>query len=391
MQLAIFNLQADESAQVIAAQLRKPGLLASTRQRLQKQLDSARANVEQLNALLEPMLTPEATGVDDDAPASDPDQLEPLLAHFELLLRDWGWSDDLSEENARALALVRDVWPESPGRVLVLGPGACRLAYDLHRTAAPESTTALDVDVLLLGVARRMLEGGELRLTEAPSDVNRLAKLYQDLVLRAPHGAVDDFELVFGDGLAPAFRDGSFDTVLTPWFIDQVPLDLRDFIGEIQRLLAPGGAWVNTGPLIYRPRTQVSNHFTIEEVTELAGLAGFEVERVLSGDWRYLCSPLKARGRYEISFAFRARRADPPGENPGGPPPWLVLTHLPVPPIPGSHIMNPSSQVVRAVLERVDGKRSINDLAQELGRRGNMRPADLIDAIRSVLADLTHR
>jgi Methyltransferase domain len=58
------------------------------------------------------------------------------------------------------------------------------------------------------------------------------------------------FVLVLADGLDPPFADASFDTVLTPWFIDQVPDDVRLLTGAIHRVLKPSGCWVNHGPLL---------------------------------------------------------------------------------------------------------------------------------------------
>lgn len=387
LQLALFGLQGAESAEALEAQLARVALLPATQARLRSQREAAQANIAELTALLEPLVDPDVTEVDEAAAAPDPHALPPLLQYFELLLRDWSWSDAECDENARALALARRHLPERPGHLLVLGAGAGRLAYDVHRACAPASTTTVDLDLLLAAVARRMADGGQLALTEAPSDVNGLAGLRERRVLRAPGGPVTGLRVLLADGLQAPFHDGAFDAVLTPWFVDQVPDDLRGFVGEIGRLLRPGGIWVNQGPLIYRKGTPPACQYTIEEVVELARLAGFDVGPVSHEDGRYLCSPLKGRGRFERVFAFRATRLERAPEELGGTPSWLVLSHLPVPRVPGADLRVGDTDAVAAVLALADGTRSLAAIARALAERTGMAVIDLEELVRAVLRD----
>lgn len=113
---------------------------------------------------------------------------------------------------------------------------------------------------------------------------------------------------MFADGLAPPFADESFDTVLTSWFIDQVPRDLPAFIHTLTKLLRPRGRWLNQGPLVYREQTSFEKRYAREELFELARAAGLAV-----GDWsrtsqRYLVSPLTGNGRIESVLSFVATR-----------------------------------------------------------------------------------
>jgi SAM-dependent methyltransferase len=396
VQQAVFNLQGQESESVYEGELRKPALLGETRSRLETQLAAVRANIAELNGLIDPLLTEDATGVSESAPAPNPEEVEPLISYFELLLRDWGWSPDENDENARATALIEDAVAKTgnanatPGHVLVLGSGAGRLAYELHVAHRPSSTTTIDIDLILSAVADRMVRGQSLPLTEAPSDANQNARLSSDRTLRAPRGALTDFQVLLADGLNPPFAAESFDTVLTPWFIDQVPPDVRNLLGVIHRLLKPGGRWINFGPLIYRKRTPLSQSFTIEEIVALAELAGFDVAPAVQGDWRYLCSPLKARGRHEISFAFCATKSSMENARvtPDGQPSWLVLPHLPIPVFAGSALLSHPHPVYRRVLERLNGNTSIADIAGVLGKQAEMNPVDLYDSIRAILIEV---
>ena len=61
-------------------------------------------------------------------------QRDALVDEHDSLLRDWAWE---SVENDSRFECVREVLPErkafKAGKLLTLGAGACRLAYDLHR------------------------------------------------------------------------------------------------------------------------------------------------------------------------------------------------------------------------------------------------------------------
>jgi hypothetical protein len=84
---------------------------------------------------------------------------------------------------------------------------------------------------------------------------------------------------VIANGLAAPLRRQCFNTLLTPWFIDVVPSDLRDFMGVLRSLLAPNGRWINFGPLLYPERGSASCQFSVGELFELATIAGFQIEK----------------------------------------------------------------------------------------------------------------
>lgn len=226
------------------------------------------------------------------------------------LFRDWGWSNGQDEENRRSLAVIREVTgAKSLGRVLVLGAGGCRLAYDLHLHGDATETVALDIDPVLLVIAEAVIRGGQVSLTECSVNAPETEPVSHRWILSAPDGplASESFHVVLADGTNPPFADGSFDTVVTPWFIDQVPTDLDAFIGRLRTLLRPGGRWINHGPLIYRPDAlPVTQWLTREEIFDLAGSVGFRV-----GAWQTLSqpctlSPLTGRGLIENVLTFEA-------------------------------------------------------------------------------------
>ena len=127
-------------------------------------------------------------------------------------------------------------------------------------------------------------------------------------ILSASAGPLGDdvFHFFFANGMAPPFRNGTFDTVVTPWFIDQVPTDLPAFLARVRGVLKPGGRWINHGPLIYPVDAPLARCFSREEVFELASRAGFRIDKWSSQSAPHLVSPLSGRGKIEWVLTFGA-------------------------------------------------------------------------------------
>ena len=74
----------------------------------------------------------------------------------------------------------------NPGRMLVVGAGAGRLAYDVHARRRPATLVAADLNPLMMIVARRMFSGGRVELYEFPVAPRDLASHAVLRDLRAP-------------------------------------------------------------------------------------------------------------------------------------------------------------------------------------------------------------
>ena len=90
-----------------------------------------------------------------------------LNTYYANIHRDWAWGE---EENEASLQQIRAVLHDHAelGRVLVLGAGAGRLAYDIHRAFDCAATVAVDFNPLLMMVARTVTSGEQLKLYEFP-------------------------------------------------------------------------------------------------------------------------------------------------------------------------------------------------------------------------------
>jgi uncharacterized protein YbaR (Trm112 family) len=235
-------------------------------------------------------------------------QQSSLVEHYAQIHRDWGWDDGERGEAFEATAEVSEIIGDRKlGKFLILGAGACRLTQDLHHRHHATATLALDVDPLPFVVARRNLSGESVRLYEFPPWPLDSKRLFADRTLSSRLPVDPTLRLIFADGLAPPVRRGSFDTVLTPWFIDQVPNDMKSAFDRIWQLLPVGGRWINFGPLIFRQEhTALPHRYCVDEVLELVAAAGFRLERHSFRSMQYLKSPIGSQGRTETVLTFSA-------------------------------------------------------------------------------------
>ena len=308
-----FDAGMDRGLLELLAQIRKGDRLPLTQQRLEtlhRQLERHSRRILQLvsDAGLETAVYEAADKTASPAPEAS------LLQYYPQIHRDWGWSSD-NDEAADAQRAVSDVVAERPlGRLLVLGAGACRLTQDLHHRHGATLTVAVDLNPLPFFVAQRLLRGESVSLFEFPAWPLDSKHPCVERQLASPWPADPRIELLFADGLKPPVRAGTFDSVLTPWFIDHVPSDMRSLFARLWELLPVGGRWLNFGPLIYREEhTPLEHRYCVDEVLELVREAGFRVERYSFRRMKYMQSPASTQGRTETVLTFSAERlASPP-------------------------------------------------------------------------------
>ena len=306
-QLGLLVQQGAETPRALEQQAAQPGLGDATRRRLNALALAVAEQVADITRVLGPVLggpLPPWEGLGLPRGAAD---------YITCLFRDWGWSGGHDEENDRSLATVRRVaGAHALGRTLVLGAGGCRLAYDLHLQCGAAQTAVVDVDPYLLVVAEAVIRGGEIPLTESSVNAPEVDPVGRRWTLTAPAGPLgeDVFRFFLADGTQPPFSEQTFDTVVTPWFIDQVPIDLEGLVRRVHGLLAPGGRWIKHGPLIYRPDAlPIARWYTREELFDLAAAAGFRVGAWEQTSQPHFVSPLTGRGLIETVLTFEASRA----------------------------------------------------------------------------------
>jgi hypothetical protein len=302
-QLGLLLERGEQTWAALTEAAAQAGVLETTRARLRTLAAAAKHQVDDFARVLSPALG-EAAAAGGGLPRG-------VVEYAGYLYRDWGWPAVGYRENDQPLAeLGRLLGTQELGRMLVLGAGACGLAYELHLRHGATETVAVDIDPYLLVVASRVVRGEQVRLTEASLKVIDDAEVSRQWSLVASSGPLDAgvFSFVFADGVAPPFEQESFDTVVTPWFIDQVPRDLPSFFGTLRRLLRPGGRWLNQGPLVYPEQTPFARRYARRELFDVASAAGFTL-----GEWSrvsqpYLVSPVSGNGKLESVLSFVATR-----------------------------------------------------------------------------------
>jgi SAM-dependent methyltransferase/uncharacterized protein YbaR (Trm112 family) len=377
----------DVQAQRYRASLAPELTSTSTRNRLKLLASACDDQARRLRALLAPL----DLGV-QHAHASTYDALgrtrgtgPGLLAYFANVHRDWCWG---AEENSAGLhAVQKALGGRAPGRMLVLGSGAGRLAYDLHHSLGPTETVAADIHPLLMFVARRMFAGERLPLYEfpvAPRDVASHAVLR---TLAAPERANDGLRLVFADANQLPFAPGTFDTVVTPWLVDVVDADFVELVAAVNGVLAPGGRWVCTGTLFFERRDAAHCHAT-EEVAEIVAAGGFTTPAFATEHMPYLASPASRHARLEEVVTFVVTKWRPAAVAHCAAPRWSddARTAVPLAPEVEAHAL--ALRIEAYVASLVDGQRSIGDIAQRLVNERLLPAGEAVSLVRGFVARL---
>ncbi len=378
----------DGEVELLKLELKEPALSELTTKRLRKILQ---AKVEHRKALAELLAPLEASTEGSEELSSAMNVRLParqtITSYINNIFRDWAWE---TEENRLCLDAVLEVLPKDAWkgkRVLILGAGYGRLAYDLHQTAGPALTVATDINPLMLIAAKRLFKGKALKLHEfalAPRDLESHAVLRK---CTAATAANPGLELVFADALKPPFKAGAFDVVLTPWLIDILPPSLPQLAATINDLLVPGGTFVNFGPLGFNHARSIDN-LSLEEVLETVTAAGFAVGEPRRHSMPYMQSPASAHGRIELVTAFAAKKTGAAAIRPASfvmLPAWLTGRELPVPRLKSFDTFTIINSILIDTLAMIDGKRTMAELAGIFAAKHGLPVAEAESSVRGFL------
>ncbi len=189
--------------------------------------------------------------------------------------------------------------------------------------------------------------------------------------LRAPAAVEDNFRFVLSDATKPCFAPGSFDTIVTSWFIDVPPMDVHRLFPMLNRLLDRNGIWLNLGPLMYK--SQFPRLYSAEETIAMAERAGFAVEACSREFLPHLQSPADCHRRSEGVVAFRALKVDdaanvapPSADMPYEAPGWLIDPSRPVQVSGDLQGMIAAHLVAAEVLGLIDGQSGIDQIVDRI-------------------------
>ncbi|CAK5271691.1 unnamed protein product [Mycena citricolor] len=218
----------------------------------------------------------------------DMDKLRSTLKQF---VRDWS-EEGIVERDAcyqpikdallRHYASVSEM-ERRKLRVLVPGSGLGRLAHD----------------VASLGFACQGNEFSQFMLLASHCILNRI------------DAASRDFEEIYGaDGHSPDEpQAGQWDAILTCFFIDTAK-NVVNYLRIIHKILAPGGVWINLGPLLWHWENNSTNdpsiELTLEEVKELARAIGFDISFCGAENERTIDTTYTNNARGMLGYVYHA-------------------------------------------------------------------------------------
>ncbi|MEQ8483920.1 MAG: class I SAM-dependent methyltransferase [Pseudomonadales bacterium] len=356
-----------------------------TRRRLEVVAGAYHAQAEALGTLLAP-LTGTATTPQDSLLAIRT-RLPPsqdVFSYEANVFRDWCWGD---AETRAALTSARDaLGPHVPQRILVLGAGAGRLAYDLHQATAATHTVAVDLNPLLAYAAHHLARGEPVTLVEFPLAPVSADRAAISRTLRAPCPARSGLDMVLADARRPPFRAGAFDLVVTPWLLDVMDAPLEAMLAIVNRLLSPGGLWLYQGSIAFQ-HADPARRCAPEELMEAARECGFEVQSRADDTVPYMDSPDSRHGRREVVTTLAARKVSSVAcsGRQDSVPAWIVEPGQPIPALPAFRLQAESTRIHAYIMSLIDGKRSLQDLARILEQHRLMPRADAVPALRAFL------
>ena len=343
--------------------------LPLTEKRLNKLIQAKVEHRKEVIKLLEPLgLKSSGTIEHNLAFSTKLPATQTLMSYYSNVCRDWAYGD---EENEICLNIILDILDKNLdlGEVITLGAGACRLPYDIFRHTNCKSSLSVDINPYLMLAGQRVISGKNLSLFEFPIAPLNMEATAVKLKVKAPEVIKDDFYFIFSDAMNPSFKDSSFDTVITPWLIDIVHQDIRDYFRRFNRILRKGGRWINFGSLsFFHSKHRIC--YSLEEPLELIEQSGFKLLKWQQEEIPYLNSPYSGQNRRETVLTFCAEKVSEV-EQPEAfqfLPAWLTDSSLAVPSNQDFIQQYGVHQTLSKVFQLIDGKKSIDDMAQILGK-----------------------
>ncbi|KAF8953329.1 N2227-domain-containing protein [Flammula alnicola] len=263
--------------------------------------------------------------------------MDKLRSTLKQLVRDWSEEGKAEREacyKPMKDALVQhfsDVPLEARRdlRVLVPGAGLGRLAYDVAKMGFACQGNEFSHYMLLTSyfilnktteIKKHTLYPYVHSFSNAPNKGSILQAISIPDVSPSDLPPGSDFSLVAGDfeeiyGDPEVTQSGEWDAVLTCFFIDTAK-NIVKYLRIIHRILAPGGIWINLGPLLWHWENNNSNdpsiELDLEEVKALARTIGFEISNETTIPTTYTNNAQSMLGYvYNASFWTATKIQDP--------------------------------------------------------------------------------
>jgi 2-polyprenyl-3-methyl-5-hydroxy-6-metoxy-1,4-benzoquinol methylase len=233
------------------------------------------------------------------------------------LARDWS-VDGIHERIPTfepILETIKEQFPdrgerkEGPVRILQPGVGVGRLPHDIARIDNTEVTS--NEWSQYMNIVYRYMETLSL-----PKSVSWFP--YIDWWSHQPTAAEHEHEVFIPDVGVNASsvlhvegdfmtvfenKTAHYDVVVTLFFVDTAK-NMMDYLDNINRLLKPGGIWINMGPLLYGTSPQMQ--MSLEEVINVSEKMNFEFLET-DEKWGTITVPGKTVRGQELGYLFNKR------------------------------------------------------------------------------------
>lgn len=313
-----------------------------------------------------------------------------LLGYVPNLVRDWSGLYEnenlaLFESTIGFLKESKPVIESTELRILVLGAGSARLAYDLAVRFPNSQVVAFDLNPLLLLAAKQICEGDTLRGAELSVSPKNPMEPGRAVDLKSPGETPSNLHFIFGDVYALPFPDASFDICVSPWLVDILPRHLENLCASVARVTKPSGAWVNAGSWHFSFSDE-SENLSLPEAEEVAAKNGWKPRASKQTEVAYLQSSFDGHRRFETLTQFVWERdgaavtSRPPMDDRAD---WIRDPQRPIPALAPFAAGTEGHAVMALVLSLVDGQRTLNQIAETLAAENGLTLEQSLEATQS--------
>lgn len=228
---------------------------------------------------------------------------------FEYLIRDWSLLPECEQEIAAIKDAIFSKIGKRKKRALVLGAGLGRIAIEMFDKF--DEIYAVDLALEMPFLLRKLiLEQDVVFKYFLKKNVPDRESLFLDLKINS--GAVQkklftagdsNFHYLVADAANLPFVDSGFDTIISCYFTDVVPLD--GIIDELSRVLKPGGNFIHFGPLDFH-FSDLSKQLTLSEIYKVFTNANFKVSASQPVLLEHVALPYRFNRKFYLNQLFSA-------------------------------------------------------------------------------------